>query len=78
MYSGIGGFQPFNRLRARHLLLDKIEAAQKARVAAERARLEKLRRQKRPRSRGAQKRILANKAHQAAKKATRRAWRSDD
>jgi peptide chain release factor len=64
--------QGLNRFLARHLLLDKIEARQKARAATERARLEKLRREKRGRSRGAKERILANKLHHAAKKASRR------
>ena len=39
---------------------------------AERARQEKLRRQKRGRSRAAKQRILADKSHHAAKKETRR------
>src|SRR5213596_2128690 len=51
--------QGLNRLLARGLLLDKIEALQRGRAAAERARIEKIRRQKRPRSRGAKERILA-------------------
>src|SRR3974377_2031551 len=45
--------QGLNRFIARHLLLDKIEAERRGRVAAERARVEKLRRQKRKRSAGA-------------------------
>src|SRR5882762_5686978 len=45
--------QGLNRFLARKLLLDKIEARQKSRVDAERARQEKLRRQKRGRSRAA-------------------------
>lgn len=64
--------QGMNRFLARQLLLDKIEQARTVRVAAERARVEKIRRQKRKRSRGAKERILANKAHQSAKKASRR------
>jgi protein subunit release factor B len=64
--------QGSNRFLARHLLLDKIEARAKARADAERARLEKLRRQKRGRSRGAKERILADKSHRAAKKDARR------
>src|SRR6059058_6515361 len=39
--------QGLNRFIARRLLLDKIEALQKGYVAAERARVEKVRRQKR-------------------------------
>src|SRR5678815_2972189 len=42
--------QGLNRFLARKLLLDKIEARQKSRVDAERARREKIRRQKRGRS----------------------------
>jgi len=64
--------QGLNRFLARKLLLDKIEARQKSRAAAERARLEKLRRQKRGRSRAAKQRILADKSHHSAKKESRR------
>ena len=64
--------QGMNRFLARTLLLDKLEAARATRAAAARARREKLRRQKRKRSRGAKERILADKAHQSAKKSQRR------
>ena len=64
--------QGLNRFLARQLLLDKIDARQKARADAQRASLEKLRRQKRGRSRGAKERMLANKARHAAKKESRR------
>lgn len=64
--------QGLNRFVARRLLLDKIEAAKTGFVAAERARIEKIRRQKRKRSRRAKDRMLANKSHHAAKKASRR------
>src|ERR1700692_3452050 len=60
--------QGLNRFLARKLLLDKIEAQRKGFVAAERDRLEKLRRQRRPRSRGAKERILAAKTRQSLKK----------
>ena len=63
--------QGLNRFLARQLLLDKIEARQKERLDSERARLEKLRRQKRGRSRSAKERMLADKSHHAAKKASR-------
>src|SRR5512136_2526700 len=43
--------QGLNRFLARRLLLDKIEALRRGRIAAERARIEKIRRQKRRRSR---------------------------
>src|SRR2546423_11825412 len=64
--------QGLNRFLARKLLLDKIEAREKSRADAERARIEKLRRQKRGRSRAAKQRVLADKSHQAAKKEFRR------
>jgi len=67
--------QGLNRFLARRLLLDKIEALQKGFVAAERARIEKIRRQKRKRSRRARERMLADKSHHAAKKEVRRAVR---
>jgi len=63
--------QGLNRFLARRLLLDKIEARQKGFVATERARIEKIRRQKRKRSRRARERMLAGKAHQSAKKESR-------
>jgi len=64
--------QGLNRFLARRLLLDKIEAQKKARESAERSRIEKIRRQKRRRSGAAAERILADKAHHARKKASRR------
>ena len=64
--------QGLNRFLARKLLLDKMEARQKSRADAERARIEKLRRQKRGRSRAAKQRMLADKSHHAAKKESRR------
>jgi protein subunit release factor B len=64
--------QGFNRVRARWLLLEKIEARRRERIEAERARVEKLRRQKRGRSRGAKERILADKSKHAVKKSFRR------
>ena len=69
--------QGFNRFRARQLLLERIEADRRARAAEERSRIEKLRRQKRGRSRGAKQRMLADKGKQAAKKRMRRVG-SDD
>jgi protein subunit release factor B len=68
--------QGMNRFLARKVLLDKIEEQRSRKAAAERARIEKARRQKRKRSRGAQERILADKARHSAKKARRsqRAW----
>ncbi|HVM51292.1 MAG TPA: peptide chain release factor-like protein [Candidatus Acidoferrum sp.] len=66
--------QGLNRFLARRLLLDKIEERRTGRIAAERARMEKIRRQKRRRSRRAKQRMLADKAHHAAKKQGRRAF----
>jgi peptide chain release factor len=64
--------QGLNRYLARRLLLDKIEALKKGYVDAERSRIEKIRRQKRKRSRRAKARMLDNKSHHGAKKASRR------
>jgi peptide chain release factor len=64
--------QGLNRFLARRLLLDKIEERQTGQVAAQRARIEKIRRRKRKRSRRAKERMLADKAHHAEKKAARR------
>lgn len=64
--------QGLNRFIARRLLLDKIEERRNGFVVAQRAAIEKTRRQKRKRSRRAKARMLADKAHHAAKKAARR------
>ena len=64
--------QAINRLAARRLLLDKLEASRKSHAAAERAQKEKLRRQKRKRSQGAKNRMLADKSRRAEKKKFRR------
>ena len=64
--------QGLNRFLARRLLLDKIEERQKGFVAAQRAEIERIRRQKRKRSRRAKQRMLADKAHHAGKKTARR------
>jgi len=64
--------QGLNRFIARRLLLDKIEEKQNGFIAAQRAEMEKIRRQKRKRSRRAKARMLADKSHQGAKKAARR------
>jgi len=65
--------QGLNRFIARRLLLDKIEAMKTGFVAARRAEIEKIRRQKRKRSRRAKAWMLADKSHHAEKKAARRA-----
>ena len=63
--------QGMNRVLARTMLLDKIEADRRSRRAEVQAAKEKVRRQKRGRSRAAKQRILANKAHQSQKKQQR-------
>src|SRR5438105_2234688 len=57
--------QGLNRFIARRLLLDKIERLQRGFLAAERDSAEKIRRQKRRRSRRAKQKMLANKSHHA-------------
>ena len=64
--------QGMNRFIARRMLLDKIEAAQTGQVVAQREAAEKIRRQKRRRSRRAKQKMLADKSHQAGKKSFRR------
>ena len=69
--------QALNRFLARRLLLDKIERKQKGYLEAERASIEKIRRQKRKRSRRAKERVLADKARHAEKKRIRGPIASD-
>ena len=64
--------QGLNRFIARRLLLDKVESLKRGYVAAQRAEIEKIRRQKRRRSRRAKNRMLADKSDHADKKALRR------
>jgi protein subunit release factor B len=64
--------QGLNRYIARRLLLDKIEERRNGFVAARRAEIERIRRQKRKRSRRAKEKMLANKSHQSGKKDLRR------
>ncbi|HOX14716.1 MAG TPA: peptide chain release factor-like protein [Smithellaceae bacterium] len=63
--------QTLNRHLARRLLLDKIEMQQKGFIADEQEKIEKLRRQKRKRSRRAKEKILTAKHQQAQKKELR-------
>ena len=70
--------QGLNRFIAWHLLLDKIEAQRQVKIKAERDRVEKLRRQKRKRSKGAKERMLADKSRHSAKKSSRRGGYSMD
>jgi protein subunit release factor B len=64
--------QGLNRYIARRRLLDKIEAQKNGFVAAQRSEIEKIRRQKRKRSRRAKARMLADKSRHSDKKASRR------
>jgi protein subunit release factor B len=64
--------QALNRFLARRLLLDKIEAMKNGFVASERAKVEKIRRQKRRRSRRAKERMLADKSRHSSKKEFRK------
>src|SRR4030043_979297 len=63
--------QALNRFLARRLLLDRIERLRTGLVSAEKMRIEKIRRQKRRRSRGGQEKTLAGKHLQSEKKALR-------
>lgn len=65
--------QALNRFLARRLLLDKIEEKKTGFVAAQRAESEKIRRQKRRRSRRAKNKMLDDKSRQGDKKSARRA-----
>ncbi len=69
--------QAMNRFLARRLLLDKIERMRKGYVEAERARIEKIRRQKQKRSSRAKQRMLADKARHSEKKRLRGAVTTD-
>ena len=66
-----------NRFLAKKLLLEKIAAHLEKHRAAEQAQREKLRRQKRGRSRAAKQRILADKSHNSVKKGSRRRTTDD-
>jgi len=67
--------QALNRFLARRILLDKIEAKLRGiRTAAEQE-IARIRRRKRPRSRRAKLKLLADKRHQAEKKSRRAAVR---
>ena len=63
--------QALNRFLARRLLLDKIEKREKGFVLKERQRIEKIRRQKRKRSKRAKEKILDAKRRQSEKKRLR-------
>ena len=63
--------QAQNRYRARQILLKKIECAVLGKLSEEQKRIEKIRRQKRRRSRRAKLKILESKRRHAAKKLLR-------
>ncbi len=63
--------QGANRIRARELLADRVEAARREAEAARRSEAEKARRRKRGRSRAAKERILAGKSRRSARKRDR-------
>lgn len=63
--------QALNRFLARRALADKLEARLHGEQSAEAARVAKLRRQKRKRSRRAKEKVLVAKHLQAARKASR-------
>ena len=63
--------QGLNRFIARRLLLDKIEEKKTGVIAAKQAEIEKIRRQKRRRSRRARNKMLDDKSRQGDKKALR-------
>ena len=63
--------QALNRFLARRILLDKVEEKQNGFVAAQRAEIEKIRRQKRRRSRRARNKMLDDKSRQGEKKSGR-------
>jgi protein subunit release factor B len=67
--------QALNRYRARQILLDKIEQSILGRLSQEQKRIEKIRRQKRRRSRRAKAKMLENKHARSDKKSGRRAIR---
>jgi protein subunit release factor B len=64
--------QGLNRYIARRLLLDKIEEKRNGFIAAKRDEIERIRRQKRKRSRRAKDKMLAGKALQSGKKDLRK------
>jgi protein subunit release factor B len=66
-----GRSQSLNRFMARRILLDRIERIQKGTIDAEKKKIEKLRRQKRKRSKRAQEKVLMLKHRQSEKKVLR-------
>ncbi len=70
--------QSLNRFLARRLLVDKIEAERLGKLSARQQLAEKIRRQKRKRSKRAKEKMLADKHHQAQKKQHRQSPVRDD
>jgi protein subunit release factor B len=70
--------QAMNRMLARRILCEKLEALTQGREGAERRRVEKIRRQKRKRSKRAKAKMLADKRHVSSVKATRRSPSSEE
>jgi protein subunit release factor B len=70
--------QAANRVIAREMLADKIEAQRRARENARRAQAEKARRQARTRPKGVKRRMVEGKRARAAKKALRGRVRGDE
>jgi peptide chain release factor len=70
--------QGANRLVARRILADKIEDLRRGRASARQQEIEKVRRQKRRRSRRAKQKMLVAKHAQSAKKAGRAPVRGED
>jgi protein subunit release factor B len=70
--------QGANRLLAREMLADKIEEQRLGQASARAQAAEKIRRQKRRRSRRAKEKMLAGKHHQSRRKATRGRVRDGD
>jgi len=64
--------QSMNRFLARRRLVERLEAQTQAKKDEEAQRIAKIRRQKRKRSKRAKEKLLADKHHQAEKKAHRR------
>jgi protein subunit release factor B len=64
-------YQAQNRYRARQILLEKIESAVLGKLSEEQKRIEKIRRQKRRRSRRGKLKMLESKRRHAAKKLLR-------
>jgi protein subunit release factor B len=70
--------QGMNRYRARKRLADKMEEMKLGAASRQRQAIEKIRRQKRKRSKRAKEKMLDNKHHTAAIKATRSPVHRDD